>query len=558
MHENNPMSSLRAALVAAILEAPDDDTPRLIAADWFEEQGGEANAARAEFIRIQIQRSRLPPEDIRQSSLQARELRLLKRWAPVWCGSHFVFKKVRFRRGFIEYVHLHLQHFLHHRRQMFALEPVRDVSLTGWYRAPDDLVRRVAGCEEWKYIDTLRIHHQGPHHDPRSNLIELLESPHLIRLRALHCRQVQFEREARRRFERLSILRHITELQLPYLDRWPQDPGTWFSDGGIQFVHQWDELEALTLPYINRLDLLRQMTEAPFWDRLTRLTLYVSGYQNDSEMLLILRDRMPSGLRELRLSTGVFTSGYQVTDSFLQRLAQVPLQTLHLNGIPIRPATLGHLLDGTGRWDLRELRLSDVSATEDHARVIAGSMGVKNLRSLDFFGNEQFGNAAARQLFSSEYLRSLIHLNLEGTDLGVTGVQALASAPGWERLRSLKLPDTRLTNDCVRTLVVSPNLAQLVWLSLGGNFRQASSSLAITPDFTAALNRLPNLACLYLNVASCDERMRKMFSDRDAPSWTWIMSDDRATDDKFFRAFWAPEQWPPVDDTWDLGYQWVR
>jgi uncharacterized protein (TIGR02996 family) len=155
------MSSLRTALIAAIRAAPGDDAPRLICADWLEEQGGEANVARAEFIRIQIQRANLPPDDLRHSELQARELRLLKRYAPVWCGSHFVFKKVRFRRGFIEYVHLHLRHFLHHRRQMLALEPVRDVSLTGFFRAPDDLIRRVAGCEEWEEIETLRIHHQG-------------------------------------------------------------------------------------------------------------------------------------------------------------------------------------------------------------------------------------------------------------------------------------------------------------------------------------------------------------------------------------------------------------
>ena len=103
----------------------------------------------------------MPPDDVRHSELQARELRLLKRYAPVWCGSHFVFRKVRFRRGFIEYVHLHLRHFLHHRRQLLALEPIRDVSLTGWKRAPDHLVRRVAGCAEWQCIETLRIHPPG-------------------------------------------------------------------------------------------------------------------------------------------------------------------------------------------------------------------------------------------------------------------------------------------------------------------------------------------------------------------------------------------------------------
>src|SRR5262249_54857764 len=162
------------------------------------DHGGEANVARAEFIRTQVERAKLAPEDVRQSELEARELRLLKRYGAVWCGSHFVFRKVRFRRGFIERVHLHLRHFLHHRRQMLALEPVRDLSLTGWFRAPDDLVRRVARCEEWGHTETLRIHH---HHDPRGNLLLLLESPHLTRLRALHGTQVQFDAEARRRFE---------------------------------------------------------------------------------------------------------------------------------------------------------------------------------------------------------------------------------------------------------------------------------------------------------------------------------------------------------------------
>src|SRR5262245_37192027 len=43
-----------AALLRAIIDNPDEDTPRLVYADWLDEQGGESNAARAEFIRIQI------------------------------------------------------------------------------------------------------------------------------------------------------------------------------------------------------------------------------------------------------------------------------------------------------------------------------------------------------------------------------------------------------------------------------------------------------------------------------------------------------------------------
>src|SRR5262245_38343099 len=140
----------RAALIAAIREAPDDDAPRLVFADWLEERGDEADLARAEFIRIQITRARLPIEDERHSELQARELRLLKRWAPAWCGSHFAFKKLRFRRGFIEFVYLPVTVFPDHCRRMFALEPVRDVLLTDWHLATEDLARRVAECEEWR------------------------------------------------------------------------------------------------------------------------------------------------------------------------------------------------------------------------------------------------------------------------------------------------------------------------------------------------------------------------------------------------------------------------
>ena len=47
----------RDALMRAILTDPADDTPRLVFADWLEENG---EGARAEFIRLQIQLERMP------------------------------------------------------------------------------------------------------------------------------------------------------------------------------------------------------------------------------------------------------------------------------------------------------------------------------------------------------------------------------------------------------------------------------------------------------------------------------------------------------------------
>jgi uncharacterized protein (TIGR02996 family) len=534
----------RAALIAAIRAAPDDDAPRLICADWFEEQGDEASAARAEFIRTQIRRANLAADDVCHSELEARELRLLKRWAPAWCGSHFAFKKVRFRRGFIEYVHLHLRHFLHHRRQLLALEPVRDVSLTGWFRAPTELIRRVAGCEEWQDVERLRVHHQGPHKDPRSNLVDLLESPHLTRLRALQCPGVQFDAGARRRFEQLPVLRRLRELDLPTLDTYPHNPGEWFADGGAAFAGEWGELRSLTLPHFLRLDLLRRLSEMPFWDRLTAVGL-VLPYQT-GEALAVLRDRLPASLRELRLGAGHRPADFSGADSFFTRLAQAPLRGLHLAGIPLRAAALGRLLGGADAWDLRELSLEDCQVAADHAGAIAASPAVRNLHSLSLSSNEHFAGDAARTLFASEHLRRVVRLDLAWTRMGTKGATALASAKGWDRLRSLDLSNTGLDTNGLRALLASPNARHLTSLALAGGGYRGEPALAISPAVAAEMARLPHLVRLHLNARDCDPRSKKNLSESDSLAWSWVEDEDDP-DIQNWRAARAPGRWHPVD-----------
>src|SRR6202030_4321823 len=54
----------------AILEAPDDDTPRLVYADWLDEHG---RPEQAEFIRIQCQLEKVPPGHLPPPVLDRRE-----------------------------------------------------------------------------------------------------------------------------------------------------------------------------------------------------------------------------------------------------------------------------------------------------------------------------------------------------------------------------------------------------------------------------------------------------------------------------------------------------
>jgi uncharacterized protein (TIGR02996 family) len=539
------MSSLRPALIAAIREAPDDDARRLVCADWLEEQGGEANVARAEFIRTQIRRANLPPDDIRHSELQARELRLVKRYAPAWCGSHFVFRKGRFRRGFIEYVHLHLQHFLHHRRQMLELEPVRDVSLTGWFRSPDDLIRRVAGCAEWKHVETLRIHHQGPHKHPRGNLIDLLESPHLTGLLALHCPLVEFDADARRRFERLPFLKRLRELQPPSLYPLGGNPGEWFSDGGAAIADGWEELKSLTVSDYLRSEPLRQFSERAFWDRLTSIRVVCPMHVRAS--LATLEARIPSALRHLHVQGGYSHPDLAMSDSFFERLALRPLHSLHLYYIPVSSAGLARLLDGTPPGSLRELSLSHCGLTGEHVRLLAASSALRGLLSLDLSVNADVDGDAIHALCSSTNVRSVVRLDLSRTRTGAKGAAALAAAEGRDRLRKLNLDSAGLDTAALRKLLASANLWNVTRLVVSGIGYPRKVPLDITPDLAAAITRLPHLASLHLGVSRCTPPARRILLESDSLAWTSILgTEDEGIGD--YRARRAPERWPPLDE----------
>ena len=57
------------AFLQAVLADPEDDAPRLIYADWLDEQG---EGERAEFIRVQCALARMDEDDERRPELEAR------------------------------------------------------------------------------------------------------------------------------------------------------------------------------------------------------------------------------------------------------------------------------------------------------------------------------------------------------------------------------------------------------------------------------------------------------------------------------------------------------
>ena len=93
------MSSHVEGFFRDILANPDDDTPRLIYADWLDDQG---DSARAEFIRVQCELSRLKQAGKRDENLVQREAALLTenqaKWAKPLVSRLY---HAEFERGFL-------------------------------------------------------------------------------------------------------------------------------------------------------------------------------------------------------------------------------------------------------------------------------------------------------------------------------------------------------------------------------------------------------------------------------------------------------------------------
>lgn len=78
------MDPTEAALLRAIAALPDEDTPRLVYADYLDELGGEAKVARAEFIRLHVRAALLPHDAPERETVVRRLDELLLSWDVVW------------------------------------------------------------------------------------------------------------------------------------------------------------------------------------------------------------------------------------------------------------------------------------------------------------------------------------------------------------------------------------------------------------------------------------------------------------------------------------------
>jgi uncharacterized protein (TIGR02996 family) len=174
------------AFLQAIIADPEDDTPRLIYADWLDEHG---QPERAEFIRLQCQLARPDQDYPRRRALEKREDHLLEYHRRTWLGELDEFCMPRsFRRGFPEVVVLEhdtlTREFLARAPELFPLAPLVELELCyGIHPADPTVFRALAGVPQLSHFRTLRVTYCASRPEPA--LLALLESPFWTNLRHL-------------------------------------------------------------------------------------------------------------------------------------------------------------------------------------------------------------------------------------------------------------------------------------------------------------------------------------------------------------------------------------
>jgi carbon storage regulator CsrA len=207
-----PRSPEEVGLLEAIRAAPADEVPRLIYADWLEEQGDP----RGEFIRVQCALAQLPQGDPRRSARAERERALGDEHGQTWRSDlPPVLRHQPFVRGFVEVAGLAVPEFHCHAPVVFASAPVRHLQVQPWeFWPPGAVPRGMAALLASPYLGRLTVLEISGHNLGDEEALRLAASPHLAKLIALVLRNNRIGAAGASALARSPHLAGLTALDL--------------------------------------------------------------------------------------------------------------------------------------------------------------------------------------------------------------------------------------------------------------------------------------------------------------------------------------------------------
>ncbi len=488
------------AFLQAIREAPDDDAPRLIYADWLEEQGGASRAARADFIRIQCRLDEMPDDDPARDRLEDEATDLLAEYEAEWTEPlHGIAEDWRFSRGFIERIRIRGDNLLTHAERLFDFAPLRSLHLL---ISRNDLPH-LAACPQLRWVSSLDF--SRCQLNDRS-LQQLLTSPNLDRLNALNLDGNNINTPGLRALIQSPMFHRLQWLDL--------SRNRAVGDTAVRLLAQEapaDNLEGLRLGGTNlTLFGLYDLFDSA---RLTRLRhLHISGarFPQASQESLISNFKLFAHLHSLDLSD--IDQGVSLLSILLHRLpALAPnLSALYLRNIHAETSIVCVLANSSTLTNLTLLDLAHNNIRDRGAKAIAESPHLRHLRVLNLAGNA-IGGPGLKAVAGSTNLEHLRTLHLASNFIGTNGVRALVESSHLRNITCLDLSDALLEEDSARILATSANLTRLTTLLLKKNLLGDGGAKAV-----AQSPHLTRLSTLDLN----DNRIGKTGAEAlAAASW---------------------------------------
>jgi uncharacterized protein (TIGR02996 family) len=476
--------SLAKGFLDDIVANIDDDTPRLVYADWLEENGQNE---RAEFIRVQVQRVRLPGWDAAQVRLRLREQELLDQHGESWLAELPAIKGARwegFRRGIVAVVSFDsfeaMRYSAHACRAVAPVEAVtvrwprrkegkiairpiaelRELILTG--RPWEDEVARLADSPQLSTLRSLTT--LGLSAD---DLGQLVASPHLAGLRALRLQSNGLGTAGVRALTEAATLAALEEVDLSgpgYYEQYYEDPI--IKAASMEALAGWPGLARVRSLTLSGSDVrpagLRALLRSPHAGALRELSLRTGRLDGESAAEFV--EARPD-LRLEVLDLGKNVLGERGAESLAFAPCLSELKVLRLDGceIPLAGARVlaekATFLDGLRLLDvshngfgpdglaallereppsLHTLQIRDNDLFDKGAEVLAASPASDTLRELDLSQNG-LGAAAALALGESEHLRELLVLRLADNPISELSAATLAASPLGRRLAILEL-----------------------------------------------------------------------------------------------------------------------
>lgn len=357
------MVSTQYDFLPSIIDAPDDDAPRLVFADWLEENG---DTERAEFIRIQCELARLGEDDPRFRRLTARGKELEDEHRVEWQSDLPQFEEIfwgGFHRGFVAAVRVEsVETFAEHADAIFAAAPIRELR---FHRVFANEAKRIAMTRQLARVQVLDL--EDGNMIGNQGAQALANSPYISGLTVLKLRGNAIGPSGASALARAAHLGPLTDLNL---DR------NAIYDEGVQAI-----VESPRMRHLQRLSLGWTQCGEPAARILARSSylanlnlLYLSGNQiGDEGVEALAASRHLRGLREL------FLEGNQFGDRGAAALAQSPMlagiQWLYLKGNRIADDGARRLAESPHLEHVRELVLMENRIGEEGTQVLRGRFG---------------------------------------------------------------------------------------------------------------------------------------------------------------------------------------